>query len=155
MLESAIKKLEMMEPLVSMTGKAEIDAMSKFLYERIIHPDSYVVFLGETSSGKSSIINGLLGNPVLPMKANPTTATITEIELSNAVQCDEYYAINKNATIEKINYDLEYVKTCSVKTDIKIVFMTIKAVFGQKGVDAGKSTIHDEIEALRKQNKNF
>ena len=106
MLESAIKKLEMMEPLVSMTGKAEIDAMSKFLYERIIHPDSYVVFLGETSSGKSSIINGLLGNPVLPMKANPTTATITEIELSNAVQCDEYYAINKNATIEKINYDL-------------------------------------------------
>ena len=31
--------------------------------------------------------------------------------------------------------------------------MTVKAVFGQKGVDAGKSTIHDEIEALRKQNR--
>ena len=31
--------------------------------------------------------------------------------------------------------------------------MTVKAVFGQKGVDAGKGTIHEEIEALKKQNK--
>lgn len=60
---------------------------------------------------------------------------------------------NDISIFEKINYDLEYVNTCSVKTDIKIVFMTIKAVFGQKGVDAGKGTIHDEIEALKKQNK--
>lgn len=60
---------------------------------------------------------------------------------------------NDISIFEKINYDLEYVKTCSVKTDIKIVFMTIKAVFGQKGVDACKSTIHDEIEALKKQNR--
>lgn len=106
MFELSISKLEKLEPLVSMTGKPEIGAMSKFLYERITHPDSYVVFLGETSSGKSSIINGLLGAPVLPMKANPTTAAITEIELCDDATVDEYYAINKNATIEKINYEL-------------------------------------------------
>ena len=35
MFESLIKKLESLEPLVSMTGKSEIDAMAKFLYERI------------------------------------------------------------------------------------------------------------------------
>lgn len=60
---------------------------------------------------------------------------------------------NDISIFEKIDYDLEYVKTCSVKMDIKIVFMTVKAVFGQKGVDAGKGTIHDEIEALKKQNR--
>lgn len=40
------------------------------------------------------------------MKANPTTAAITEVELSNRVSSDEYYAINKNAAIEKIDEEL-------------------------------------------------
>lgn len=106
MFEDSIRKLEMLEQLVSMTGNPEIEAMSKFLYERIKHHDSYVVFLGETSSGKSSVINGLLRAPILPMKANPSTAAITEIELSNQCSDDEFYAINKNATIEKIDFDL-------------------------------------------------
>lgn len=106
MFENSINKLKMLEQLVSMTGNPEIEAMSKFLYERIRHHDSYVVFLGETSSGKSSVINGLLRTPVLPMKANPSTAAITEIELSNNCSEDEFYAINKNATIEKLDYNL-------------------------------------------------
>lgn len=96
----------MLEELVSITGNPDIEAMSKFLYERITHHDSYVVFLGETSSGKSSVINGLLRTPILPMKANPSTAVITEIELSNSCTSDEFYAINKNATIEKIDHNL-------------------------------------------------
>lgn len=106
MFEALVKKLESLEELVSMTGDPEIVAMSKFLCDRIMHPDSYVVMLGETSSGKSSVINGLLGASVLPMKANPTTAAITEVELSNRVSSDEYYAINKNAAIEKIDEEL-------------------------------------------------
>ena len=89
MFESSINKLEMLEQLVSMTENSEIETMSKFLYERIKHHDSYVVFLGETSSGKSSIINGLLGAPVLPMKANPSTAAITEIELNRQIEASE------------------------------------------------------------------
>lgn len=106
MFEQSINKLEMLEKLISMTGNAEVEAMSKFLYERIKHHDSYVVFLGETSSGKSSMINGLLGEAILPMKANPSTAAITEIELSTDIIGAEYYAINKNATIERIDYNL-------------------------------------------------
>lgn len=106
MFENSIKKLEMLEQLVSITGNPEIEAMSKFLYERIKHHDSYVVFLGETSSGKSSVINGLLRSPILPMKANPSTAAITEIELDTNISDDEFYAINKNATIEKLDYSI-------------------------------------------------
>lgn len=106
MFENSIKRLEMLEHLVSITENPEIEAMSKFLYERISHHDSYVVFLGETSSGKSSVINGLLRAPILPMKANPSTAAITEIELSSSCSSDEFYAINKNATIERVDHNL-------------------------------------------------
>lgn len=92
--------------MVSMSGDPEIEIMAKFLYERIKNHDSYVVFLGETSSGKSSVINGLLQAPILPMKANPSTAAITEIELSDSCSNEDFYAINKNATIEKIDHNL-------------------------------------------------
>ena len=57
-----------------------------------------------------------------------------------------------NITInEKINYDLEYVKNFSFKQDIKIIFLTIKTVFGEDGADAGKSTIQNELECLKNQ----
>ena len=106
MFEEALHKLEMLENMISMTGNPEIETMSKFLYERIKNHDSYLVFLGETSSGKSSVINGLLQAPILPMKANPSTAAITEIELNDSCSNEDFYAINKNATIEKINHNL-------------------------------------------------
>ena len=106
MFEEALHKLEMLENMISMTGNPEIETMSKFLYERIKNHDSYLVFLGETSSGKSSVINGLLQAPILPMKANPSTAAITEIELNDSCSNEDFYAINKNATIEKIDHNL-------------------------------------------------
>ena len=59
-----------------------------------------------------------------------------------------------NITIfDKINYDLEYIKNYSLIQDIKIVFLTIKVVFTGSGADAGKGTIHDELEDLKKQKK--
>lgn len=59
-----------------------------------------------------------------------------------------------NITIfDKINYDLEYVKNYSFCLDIKIIFLTIKAVFSKEGADAGKETIQDELEALKNQKK--
>lgn len=53
---------------------------------------------------------------------------------------------------DKINYDLDYVLNCSLLLDIKIVFLTVKAVFSQSGADAGKSTISNELEDLKSQN---
>ena len=103
MMENNLKKLDILNPLVEATGQEELNVLSKFLRERISHPDSYIVFLGETSSGKSSIINGLLGENILPVKATPSTAAITEIELTDQIVDDEYYAINKNATMEVLD----------------------------------------------------
>jgi hypothetical protein len=38
-----------------------------------------VVLLGSFSSGKSSLVNALLGQPALPVKVNPCTAVLTEV----------------------------------------------------------------------------
>lgn len=54
---------------------------------------------------------------------------------------------------EKINYDLEYVKNCSFILDIKIIFLTIKTVFSAKTADAGKNTIHSELDVLKSQSE--
>ena len=42
-----------------------------------------VLVMGKFSSGKSTFLNGLLGRPLLPMKAIPTTAVIGEIRYSD------------------------------------------------------------------------
>lgn len=60
---------------------------------------------------------------------------------------------NDITIFDKINYDLEYVKNYSFIEDIKIVFLTVKAVFSEKGADAGKNTIKNELMELEKFNK--
>lgn len=58
-----------------------------------------------------------------------------------------------NLTIfDKIGYDLEYIRNYSLKQDIRIVFLTIKAVFSGEGAEAGKQTIQCELKDLRKNN---
>lgn len=59
-----------------------------------------------------------------------------------------------NITIfDKINYDLEYIEKQSLFMDIKIIFLTIKTVLSKEGADAGKSTIQNELEDLKKHKK--
>lgn len=53
--------------------------------------------------------------------------------------------------IAKINYDLEYVKDFSFRQDVKIFFLTIATVLSKEGADAGKNTIHTELEMLMHQ----
>lgn len=53
---------------------------------------------------------------------------------------------------EKIKYDLEYIENYSFLQDIKIIFLTIKTVFTGSGADAGKNTIQNELDDLKKQN---
>lgn len=77
----------------------------KFLKQRILNPECYVVCLGETSSGKSTIINSLIGEGILPVSALPTTGAISEVCFDRDIFDKSFYAINKNATMEKISRD--------------------------------------------------
>lgn len=89
--------------LVEEIDSEKLRVLSKFLKARISNPDSYLLFMGETSSGKSTIINGLLGDYQLQTKSYPTTGAITEVVIQSDYTEPGYYAINKNATMEKLN----------------------------------------------------
>lgn len=105
MLEDVMSRLDEIEPLINECGDEELKACAGFLADRIINPDSYVTFLGETSSGKSTLINGLIRSPELIMMSRPSTGAITEVELCDG-EIREHFAINKNASIEKISADV-------------------------------------------------
>ena len=60
---------------------------------------------------------------------------------------------NDISIFKKINYDLEYVRKFSFHQDAKIFFSTIKTVFVRDGATADKSTIDDELAALKSKNR--
>lgn len=70
--------------------------------------------------------------------------------LTGLAQCS---GRNDITIFDKINNDLTYIKNYSLTQDIKIIFLTIKTVFSKKGADAGKNTIQNELEDLKKQNR--
>lgn len=97
-----IERFNEIKPLLKMADDEQLMTLAKFLNERIKNPESYVVFLGETSSGKSSLINGILKSQVLDVKTCPTTGAITEIQLCDIPE-NEYYILYRNASMKKID----------------------------------------------------
>lgn len=73
-----------------------------FLADRMANPKSYVTLTGETSSGKSTLINSFLGRKFLVAGAQPTTGTVTWIEYGLAEK-ERLFAVNRNATVEEIS----------------------------------------------------
>lgn len=60
---------------------------------------------------------------------------------------------NNISIFQKIEYDITYIMNYSLNLDLKIIFLTIKAVFSGHGADAGKETIQKELNDLKKFNK--
>ena len=56
---------------------------------------------------------------------------------------------NAITIFDKIKYDLEYIEKYSLIQDIKIIFLTVKAVISGGGADAGKGTIQKELDDLK------
>jgi len=104
-MNNYISQVEELYKIASELGDEKSAIAAKFLKQRILNPDSYVVCLGESCSGKSTIINGIIGKDVLPVSAVPSTATITEICFDKEASEDKCYAINKDATMEVIDYN--------------------------------------------------
>ena len=75
----------------------------KLLHEHLVNPRSYVTLAGETSSGKSTLINAFLKRKFLSAKARPTTGTVTWIDYGTS-DSEKLYAINRDATVEELDY---------------------------------------------------
>lgn len=101
-----LENYNLVNSIIEKTGDEELKVLSAFLGDRIRNIDSYVMMLGETSSGKSSIINGLMEENTLFVSSTPSTGSITEVEFKDDIIENQLYAINKDATIERIDEDV-------------------------------------------------
>ncbi len=88
-MQSLLPRVKELEVLVEGTRGyakrigAELTAqVLQLLLLKIRHPQVYVSVVGRTSSGKTSIINGMLGREQLPHSADPTTAVVAEVRNS-------------------------------------------------------------------------
>lgn len=99
-------KYNIVNNLVNCIKNDSLVSISRFLGDRIFNIDSYVMMLGETSSGKSTLINGLMQENNLFVSSAPSTGCITEVEFKENILENEFYAINKDATIETINKNI-------------------------------------------------
>ncbi len=102
MFNEITRKYDIVNKLVQAIDDKETTQLSKFLGARIACPDSYIVMLGETSSGKTTLLNGLLGGNYLFTSVRPSTGAIVELAFTADEVTQPYYAINKNATMERL-----------------------------------------------------
>ena len=98
--------MENIRQIVETLGEEKYIHLWRFLQERINSPENFVVLLGETSSGKSTIVNGLLQREIIVAEAGPSTGVVIEILDDGDSEDPEYYAISKDATAEKISEGL-------------------------------------------------
>lgn len=83
-------------------GDEERGALARLIWQRLALPQAYVTVVGETSTGKSSLINALLAQPVLPVSARPTTGIVTHIACRDE-PTPNLLAIYRDATQEFID----------------------------------------------------
>ena len=100
--EECINRQKRIDRVVRELGVDRIINKNILIKERVVNPSHYVVMLGETSSGKSTLINSLFENKVLIESVKPTTSVITEVAISNS----GVRRINDNGEIiEKEEFD--------------------------------------------------
>ena len=61
---------------------------------------------------------------------------------------------NNLNVFEKINYDLQYVDNVTLVNDVKIIILTVLALFEKTGAAIEKSAIHQEIQSLMSHAQN-
>ncbi len=71
-----------------------------------------VLLLGCFSSGKSTLLNALLGQAVLPVKVNPCTAILTEVIYGETPRVDVHY---KGDKVETMNVE-QFIETFQLRT---------------------------------------
>ena len=154
MFERSQEKLDKIFETLPYVENEEIHNKAKFLRERMYNPDSFVVLLGETSSGKTTLLNGLLEENLLFTHVGPSTAAVTELILSSDEE-EGYYAINKNATMERLTK--EQLQALYRKPDDKLERLRVcrkSDVFGNGNVRVfdtpGYGSLMDEHEEVLK-----
>ncbi|MCP8970948.1 dynamin family protein [Ectobacillus ponti] len=94
-----LENMELIHKIAVQAKEQKFISLAEFLRERLEYPESFVTMLGETSSGKSTLINGLVGRSLLYTGPQPTTGTVIEVMADSHAAMAEYYAVTKEATL--------------------------------------------------------
>ncbi len=80
----------------------EIAVALENLVERVDRNEWLVLLLGETSAGKSTWVNTLLGTALLPASSDPTTGTVVEIRFAR-VLVPSFSAVSRQGEVRTID----------------------------------------------------
>lgn len=76
---------------------------NSLIKDRVVNPSHYVVMLGETSSGKSALINSILEKKVMIESVRPTTGVVAEVVIAD--EEDAWSKVGKDGSITEIEKD--------------------------------------------------
>lgn len=102
--KSCVDRQNRIDKVVNILDSDEIAIKNQLVKDRIINPAHYVVMLGETSSGKSALINSIFDKKILVESVRPTTGVVTEIVIDEKEE-ETLIAISDNLTREVIDED--------------------------------------------------
>jgi GTPase SAR1 family protein len=88
--------------LLDAQGDERRASLLRLVVNRLTVPQAYVTVVGETSTGKSSLINALLSEEHLPVSGKPTTGVVTHVACRDEAE-PRFFAIYRDATQEEID----------------------------------------------------
>jgi GTP-binding protein EngB required for normal cell division len=91
--------LRLMEQIATRNGLVEFHLRINALVSRLEEDTFEVALFGRVSSGKSSLLNALLGTAILPVGVNPITAIPTRLRYGNALKVAVTYGDGRNAQV--------------------------------------------------------
>jgi predicted GTPase len=102
--KSCIDRQKRIDKVVDILQNDDIIAKNSLVKDRIINPAHYIVMLGETSSGKSALINSMFNKKVLAESVKPTTGVVTEVVIDQ-ISKETLISINNDLTMEILDND--------------------------------------------------
>ena len=102
--KSCVDRQKRIDKVVNVLANDDITYKNLLIKERIINPAHYVVMLGETSSGKSALINSIFGKKILVESVKPTTGVITEVVIDSSSK-ESLIIVNNDSSFEFLDKD--------------------------------------------------
>jgi len=91
--------LQLLEQVATRDGLVEFRSRIDILASRLEDDSFEVALFGRVSSGKSSLLNALLGTNVLPVGVNPITAVPTKLRYGASLKAAVTYGDGRNAVV--------------------------------------------------------
>jgi GTP-binding protein EngB required for normal cell division len=94
-----VELLRFLEQIITRDGLVEFRPRIRTLASRLEDDGFEVALFGRVSSGKSSLLNALLGTAVLPVGINPITAVPTKLRYGNVLSAAVAYGDGRAAAV--------------------------------------------------------